>query len=156
MKSKFCSTVLFGDTSPPPHPQCYHYQLTGGVTNIVFFECFCVSYKEGSVILPIFRQKTSQAITSIISVHTGGKAGASIQIERMFIIIITTVTVKTKVQGRQSPSQKFHKNSQVPGYGQRLVDVSIYHQVMKSCGHRAPGLQFMSCQIGIQAILAMF
>lgn len=68
------------------------------------------------------------------------KGGASIQIERMFIIIITTVTVKTKVQGRQSPSQKFHKNSQVPGYGQRWVDVSIYHQVMKSCGHRAPGL----------------
>ena len=84
---------------------------------------------------PFSRWKTNRERSHNLSQFIQlAKGGASIQMERFFVflkivIIIITVTVKTKVQGHQSPSQKFHRNSQVPGYGQRLAGISIYHRV---------------------------
>lgn len=67
--------------------------------------------------------------------------------KHFFTIIMITVTVKTEVQSHQSPSQKFHKNSQVPGYRQRLAIYRIYRRIQgseESREHRVYGVQTAS------------
>lgn len=83
---------------------------------------------------PFYREETDieESLNLSQSYSWQRKGGASIQTERFFFIIMITVTVKTKVQGHQSPSQKFHKNSQVPGYRQMLAIYRIYHRSQSS------------------------